>query len=120
MAIKLKILPQMPPVIGPVGPQGPQGIQGVQGTPGEKWFMDVGNPGVVPGAIDGDIYLDTSDGDVFELVGGVWTLRGNIRGPQGIQGIQGIQGPPGVDGSGTPASAIPLMDATPGVVGVSV
>jgi Collagen triple helix repeat (20 copies) len=108
-------------LIGPQGPQGIQGIQGVQGptgntgsqgTPGEKWFSGSGNPGTVSGAINGDWYLDTSDGDVFELVSGTWTLRGNIRGPQGIQGIQGIQGPAGADGAGAPGTAPPIMDGT--------
>lgn len=30
----------------------------------------------------------------------VWTVQGNIRGPQGLQGVQGVQGPKGDDGTG--------------------
>jgi hypothetical protein len=92
------------------GPQGIQGIQGIQGTPGEKWFAGVGVPaGGLAGTIVGDWYLDTSTGDVYEKTGAsTWTVRANIKGPQGIQGIQGIQGPIGNTGpSGSTAPHAP-------------
>lgn len=79
---------------GPVGPQGPQG------TPGENWFAGTGAPaGTLATSIVGDWYLDTTTGDVYEKTGAsTWTLRANIKGPQGVQGIQGIQGPIGATG----------------------
>ena len=104
---------------GPVGPKGDkgdkgdtgnQGLQGVQGPKGDKgdkgdrgesWHSGTGDPvaGAVPGAISGDWYLDTTDGQVWEFVGTTWTLRTDITGPQGEQGIQGETGPPGDFGS---------------------
>jgi hypothetical protein len=113
---------------GATGPQGPQGIQGIQGpigntgpqgptgatgatgstgatgpagTPGENWFSGTGAPaGTLAGSVVGDWYLDSTTGDVYEKTGAsAWTLRANIKGPQGIQGIQGIQGPTGATGA---------------------
>jgi hypothetical protein len=43
----------------------------------------------VPGAVDGDFYLDITDGEVWELATGTWGLRANITGPPGPQGEQG-------------------------------
>jgi hypothetical protein len=65
---------------------------------------------------------------------GPTTFSVALEGPTGPQGPQGIQGPigppgptgatgatgaPGADGAGAPGSALPLIDATPAVVGVS-
>ena len=52
----------------------------------------------------GDVYLNTSTGDLFRNDNGTWTLLMNLvgpegpEGPQGPQGEQGPQGPPGADG----------------------
>ena len=83
------------------GVQGPKGDKGDKGDRGESWHSGAGDPvaGAVPGAISGDWYLDTTDGQVWEFVGTTWTLRTDITGPQGEQGIQGEQGPPGDFGS---------------------
>jgi hypothetical protein len=93
---------------GPTGNTGTTGSQGVPGTPGETWFTGAANPTTVPGAINNDWYLNSTTGDFFELVSGTWTLRGNLKGPQGIQGIQGIQGP---TGPATPASSVTFTPA---------
>lgn len=63
---------------GPQGAQGPQGIQGTQGTAGtagaagargSKWFTGtVSPPTGVTGSQAGDFYLNTTNGDVYELV----------------------------------------------------
>src|SRR5690625_4987427 len=62
---------------------------------------------------DGDVYLDTSSGDLYKKGNGAWTMLMNLVGPQGPQGEpgpqgeqgpqgdpgpQGEQGPPGADG----------------------
>ena len=88
---------------GATGAQGPTGNTGAQGTPGEKWFSQSGAPAGATGIV-GDWSLDTASGDVYEKTGtSTWTLRGNIRGPQGIQGIQGPTGATGTTGAqGTP------------------
>lgn len=100
--------PQGPQGIqGPVGPTGPQGIQGIQGPqgiqglPGENWYSGAGvPPASIPGSLVGDWYLNTTTGDVYEQTAlGTWTLRANIKGPQGVQGIQGPIGPTGPTGA---------------------
>lgn len=52
---------------GADGPPGPQGVQGPAGTNGTRWFTGSGAPGVVSGAVVGDLYLDTVDGTVYVL-----------------------------------------------------
>lgn len=77
------------------GPQGAQGIQGATGaagaagtagtpgTPGAKWFDQAGAPSNATGIV-GDFYINRSSGDYYEKTGtSVWTLRGNMKGPQG-------------------------------------
>lgn len=64
-------------VQGPAGAAGPQGSQGLQGPAGANgldgergtgWFVGSGPPpAVVEGARDGDLYLDTVSGDVYQL-----------------------------------------------------
>jgi len=113
--------PQGP--VGPIGPQGiqgiqgnqgNQGIQGIQGFPGEVWFTGSGAPaGSLPVAIIGDWYLDSVNGDYYEKTATTtWTLRGNLRGPQGIQGVQGPQGIQGVKGDTGPSGATVSHHAT--------
>jgi hypothetical protein len=98
---------------GPQGEQVIQGIQGIQGVKGDpaRWITGIGEPVSAVGT-NGDMYLNTSNGDVFLKASGTWTLQGNVRGPVGEQGIQGIQGMQGVKGdparwlfgTGTPTS----------------
>jgi hypothetical protein len=59
---------------GPAGPQGPQGIQGPAGADGAigprgtGWFTGTGAPpATIPGAVDGDLYLDLLTGTVYQL-----------------------------------------------------
>jgi hypothetical protein len=59
---------------GPAGPQGPQGIQGPAGIDGAigprgtGWFTGSGAPPLnIPGAVDGDLYLDLLTGTVYQL-----------------------------------------------------
>jgi Collagen triple helix repeat (20 copies) len=108
---------------GPQGVQGPTGLTGAAGTPGEKWFSQSGAPAGATGIV-GDWSLDIATGDVYEKTGAsAWTLRGNIRGPQGATGATGATGPAGPAGSGAgdvigPAGAvnndIAVYDATTG------
>jgi hypothetical protein len=71
---------------------------------GERWFSGAGAPAGTTGAV-GDWYLDNAGGNYYEKTGETaWTLRGNLRGPQGVQGPAGAvgaigpQGPPGPQG----------------------
>jgi hypothetical protein len=94
---------------GPTGSQGIQGIQGIQGVQGptgqaEAWFSSAGAPAGGTGAV-GDWHLNTTNGDVSEKTGAsTWTVRGNIRGPQGIQGVPG--GGAAIDITNVPAGNI--------------
>jgi len=50
---------------GPIGATGGAGAQGVRGT---GWFVGSGPPPAsIPGQIEGDLYLDQSNGDVYKL-----------------------------------------------------
>ena len=95
-------------IAGPPGAQGATGAQGPVGAPGERWFSGAGSPITTDpiGSAPGDWYLNTTNGDVYENVGGTWTLRLNIKGPTGNTGAQGAQGPQGATGAqGTPGAA---------------
>lgn len=49
---------------------------------------------------EGDLYIDTNDGELYFRGPTNWFTIGNITGPQGEQGIQGPQGNPGSSGGG--------------------
>ena len=87
-----------------VGPQGPKGDTGPQGPVGEstRWYAGL-TPS--PGS-NNDLFLDTSNGNVFQYYNDDWNLIGNIRGPQGIQGRTGPQGPQGIQGPVGPQGPI--------------
>lgn len=79
-----------------VGPQGPPGV-GEKGDTGAstRWFSgSTPSPGK-----EGDQFLDTSTGNVFQHNGTTWVLTGNIRGPKGVQGETGNTGPRGEKGN---------------------
>ncbi len=80
---------------------GPAGADGADGAAGAVWRSGSGVPSNGTG-IDGDFYLRTSNGDVYERQSGTYTVVANILGPQGPQGD------PGADGS-TGASVIEVI-----------
>ena len=86
------------------GPIGPQGIQGEQGTRGSLWQSQSGAPNSTEGVNEGDQFLNTTTGDVWQFANGEWQNTGSIQGPvgpegpQGPQGIVGPQGPQGAQG----------------------
>ena len=87
--------------ISVAGPQGPQGEQGLQGKPGtsSRWYFGASTP--TQSANTGDLFLITSGnskGNIYGFNGQIWTLLGNITGPQGIQGQRGPQGEKGEQG----------------------
>lgn len=86
--------------ISVVGPRGPEGPKGEKGDPGESSMWYVGTS--IPTGVDyreGDMYLNTSNGNVYRYNNNVWLYRGNIKGPAGPRGDQGIAGPTGPRGS---------------------
>lgn len=92
---------------GPVGPQGPQGVQGIQGPAGADGTDGTDVTGIYTentdptggDGINGEIWINTITYNYFRKESGVWNLKGNIKGPQGIQGIQGNVGPAGPAGA---------------------
>lgn len=74
------------------GPQGEPGETGPQGERGSLWTSNNGVPTVSQNNKNGDQFLNTATGNVYEYQNGVWNIKGNIKGPQGIQGIQGPKG----------------------------
>ena len=76
------------------GPQGPQGEQGPAGKDGKssKWYVGPQAPNSDPQYNEGDMYLNTSMGNVYRFNGAIWAPQLNIIGPQGVQGPQGATG----------------------------
>jgi hypothetical protein len=88
--------------------------QHTPGGGGTLWFVGPGAPSSSDGS-DGDFYLDTSTGNIWEKDGTIWQdSTYSIKGPQGAkgdrgeigpqgatgaQGVQGIQGPKGETGT---------------------
>lgn len=79
---------------GGKGDKGDKGdsIKGDKGDPGvgAKWHTVTGVPSTSLG-VDLDMAVDTSsaNGTWYQKVSGVWSVKGSIRGPQGIQGPVG-------------------------------
>lgn len=89
---------------GPQGEQGPQGEVGPQGVRGNRLFAQAGNPSDDGQYIDGDLYINATDGSLFRYYAAsegqtsYFDGVGSVRGPQGLQGIQGLQGVQGIQG----------------------
>lgn len=67
-------------VPGPEGPQGPAGANGANGADGAdgvSLYQGIADPDNLFGN-DDDSYINSTSGDLFKKIGGVWTLTGNI------------------------------------------
>lgn len=54
-------------VTGLKGDTGAAGAPGDPGVRGSKWYVGAGAPGAIAGSMAGDMYLDTTDGSVYQL-----------------------------------------------------
>ena len=82
--------------ISVVGPQGPQGNPGPRGQAGRSPKIVAGtNPTI---GEEGDLYINTNNGNLYQTTGGKLVLVGNIMGPAGAAGKQGATGPAGPQG----------------------
>lgn len=82
--------------ISVVGPQGPQGNPGPRGQAGRSPKIIAGtNPTI---GEEGDLYINTNNGNLYQTTGGKLVLVGNIMGPAGAAGKQGATGPAGPQG----------------------
>ena len=63
---------------GPAGPMGPRGMVGDTGAPGvrgSRWYTGPSTPTIgAPAVIEGDMWLDESNGDVYRWTDGTWTV----------------------------------------------
>ena len=89
------------------GPTGPQGSTGPAGT-SVQIIGSVPTVGVnpqatlnaaFPSATDGSGVIDSSDGHLWVLAGGIWSDVGQIVGPTGPTGPEGATGATGIKGS---------------------
>jgi hypothetical protein len=60
---------------GERGIQGPAGNTGATGTRGTRWQSGAGAPVSLSGTIAGDMYLNTTTGHVYMVVGGAWVVQ---------------------------------------------
>lgn len=84
-----------------IGATGPQGTPGPRGATGRTPAIYSGNS---PQATEnGDLYINTTNGNLYQTVNGKLVLLTNIMGPTGPQGKVGPQGQRGVQGPQGPA-----------------
>ena len=65
---------------GPAGPVGPPGLTGSPGTRGSRWYTGAGAPAGVPDTrVDGDMWLDETNGDVWRWDEATASWLGYVR-----------------------------------------
>lgn len=70
---------------GANGADGTNGTNGTNGTDGQNFFQGIGVPNPTLG-VDGDSYLDSTNGDLYLKSAGVWSITGNIyAAPAGLE-----------------------------------
>jgi hypothetical protein len=85
-------------------------IEGLEGIPGSQWYYGSDTPSDGVG-IDGDYYLNTANGDIYNKSSRIWSIIGNITGPAGAVGPAGPQGQQGIQGqTGTTGATGPKGD----------
>ncbi|MCX2575944.1 hypothetical protein, partial [Pedobacter sandarakinus] len=63
--------------------------KGANGLDGKS--LNTGTTVPLPGTgNNGDTYINTTTGDVYTKIGGVWTITGNIKGAKGDPGVVGV------------------------------
>ncbi len=119
---------------GPKGDKGDQGIQGETGPKGDKgdpgengedgedgatWLTGTTKPADTLGKL-GDMYLNTSNGDVYQKEADGWKLKMNIQGEDGEDGKDGHNGSNGSTGpKGDTAWSNTILPTTGGNIGVN-
>jgi hypothetical protein len=89
------------PQPGPEGATGATGATGPQGPAGAGMITQPINPTGITGYQVGQVWLNSTNGDLFVLISGnpnYWARTGNLIGPQGPQGPQGLRGATGPQG----------------------
>ena len=83
---------------GPKGDKGDPGENGEDGKDGATWLTGTSKPADSLGNL-GDMYLNTTNGDVYQKEESGWTLKMNIKGEDGEDGEDGRPGLNGSQGS---------------------
>ena len=83
---------------GPKGDKGDPGENGEDGKDGATWLTGTSKPADTLGNL-GDMYLNTTNGDVYQKEESGWTLKMNIKGEDGEDGEDGRPGLNGSQGS---------------------
>lgn len=73
-----------------------QGPQGPKGDKGSQIYSGNGLPTIT--GQEGDIYINTATGILYQYEGTEWKEKFSIKGPMGPRGLQGLQGIQGVKG----------------------
>jgi hypothetical protein len=77
-------------------------LVGPKGTPGVSVLTGNGSPTMTnTTGVDGQAYIDTLNGAVYQNVGGTWGTGQSLVGPMGINGVSGAF----FTGTGAPTSA---------------
>jgi hypothetical protein len=69
------------------GTDGSDGLDGSDGADGATWYADAGAPDNGDG-VDGDLYLNTTNGDVYQKAAGTWGVIANISGGDSVLELQ--------------------------------
>lgn len=91
------------PVPGPTGPagqdgqDGQDGTNGLDGVDGATWLFGEGEPSADSGKV-GDLYLNTTNYDIYVKTESGWKVIGNVKGQDGLPGKDGATGSAGQDG----------------------
>lgn len=86
-------------LIGTMAPGGAlEPCECVDGVDGNKIFVGASTPSNALGN-PGDVYLNSSNFQIFNKVGGAWSFIGTIKGTDGTNGINGINGNDGLNGA---------------------
>jgi hypothetical protein len=76
---------------GAKGDPGTNGTDGTDGTNGTSVRTGAGAPAAGLGAV-GDVYIDSTTGDLYLKSAGGWAKTGNLMGPAGTDGTDGTDG----------------------------
>ena len=92
-------------------------LKGAAGTAGSRFYSAAGAPSAGNGA-NGDLYLNTTTGDVYEKASGNWSVTGNIKGAAGTAGAAGSKwfSNPGAPSAGTGVDTDFYLNTTNGDV----
>ena len=83
---------------GEKGDKGEPGENGEDGKDGSNWLTGNGVPESTLGK-EGDMYLNISNGDIYQKNKDGWSLKMNIKGEDGEDGKDGVDGSNGSTGS---------------------